>query len=686
MPAISSGSAASGLQALWQIRALLAFSLLAAGALGIHARLDGLGTSPLAIDEYYSARSVELILQTGLPEYPGGGYYFRGPLLQYLTAVSVWLFGKTEFAFRLPALIFNLLSIPLAYLYVRRFASAPIATAVAIALLVSSWHVEFARFGRMYAPFQFTTLLFLLAVDVTYFDGKWRWRYLPHFAYVLAVSTHELGALLAPLLFLPLLLNGERFPSWGNRAVFGAISLGVALLGYASIRVGFGDPSPVDRFPPGYVNPHEKGMVEPAFPFWPVDADPWSVLLVLGAILLAGAAVALLIWRRDHQSVVAVVGMLALILFSLAHLLALYVIALVVLLFRYRAHRVGRYTRAFALVAAVTLTIACAWLVFGLLVPESLVAPPATPTAEASELFRMARALQITFFSWPDLYGLMLRPFVLHLQMIGLFAALALIYVAVIELSAPLPTLLRHPACVLVITMLLYGLFETTSSTTRYWFHLYPVILCLIALVAVEVVRRLPRVSGALADLAGALVFLGAFALSTDFSPSHLTKTGSPEVAFRLGEFERFEKAWIQHPDHRGPAEFLNQNDEVRPTTPIVVERLLPVSYYLGRDHAIYFGRHTTDFVLSSRERGTREKWTNNRLLSTPEELAAYTASAPEVWIVRWVVDHHFSQVDLAALWADRAPELSRVFLSQDGRIEVIRVRFGAGRDDGDDG
>lgn len=676
MPATSDKSVEYGLPATWQIRALLVLMLLVAGAVGLYARLDGFGTRPLAIDEYYSARSVELILQSGLPAYPGGGYYFRGPILQYLTAASVWLFGATEFAFRLPALIFNLLSIPLAYLYARRFASVPVAMAVAIALLVSSWDVEFARFGRMYAPFQFMTLLFLLTVDITYFGGRWRWRYLPHAVYILAVLTHELGVLLAPLLFLPLVLNGERFPSWRDRVVFGAVSFGVALLGYASLKIDAYVGGVIDRFPSDYVNPFPTGLVQPAFPFWLQSVDPWSVLFVLGAALLAGGALALLIYRRDHQSAVAALGMLALIVFSLAHLLTLYALTLVILLFRYKAHRVGRHASTVTVVTAITLAIALAWLVFGLLMPDRLVAPPATPTAEASELFRLARALQLTFFSWPDLYHQMLRPFLLELPGIGLLAALALIYVAVVELAAPLPSLLRHPAAVIVMTMLLYGLFQTTSSSTRYWFHLYPAILCLIALVVTDIMRRLPRVSEGLAEAGGALMFLVAFALSTDFNPAHLIRAGGAEAAFRLGEFARFERAWIARPDYRSPAEFLNRTEEVTSASAIVVERLLPVSHYLDREHAIYFGRHTTDFVLSSRERGTREKWTNNRLLSTPDELAAFTASAPEVWIVRWVADPSFSQVDLEALWADRTPELSRVFLSEDGRIEVIRARL----------
>jgi 4-amino-4-deoxy-L-arabinose transferase-like glycosyltransferase len=674
-----------GLQAFGPVWVLLTLLLLAAGALGLYARLDGFGARQL--DEYYTARSVEFILESGLPAYKGEGYYLRGPIVQYLMAASAWLFGATEFAYRLPALIFNLLSIPLAYIYVRRHAGVAVAAAVALALLVSSWHVEFARFARMYAPFQFMTLLFLLTVDVTYFGDKWRWRYLPHAVYVLAFLTHELGVLLAPILFLPLLLNGERFPSWRNRVVFGAVSLGVSCLGYASLNLDLRGSGAVERFPPDYVNPFPTGLVQPNFPFWPVSVDPWLVVAGLGAPMLAGAAVALWVHRNDHQSAIAAIGMLALLVLSLGHLLTLYVLALVVLLFRYRIHRVGRYASAVRVVVAITLTIALAWIVSGLLMPDRLVAPPPTATAEASELFRTARALQLTFFSWPDLYAETLRPFLLGLPVIGLLLALSLIYVAIDELSAPLPSLLRHPAVVIVTTMLLYGLFMTTSSTVRYWFHLYPVLLCLIALVAVKVIRRF-GVSSVRADIAGASLFLVAFMLSSDFNPSHLLRAGSPEVAFRLGEFEPFDRLWFPRPDHKGPAEFLNRLENIDPAARIVTIRLLPVSYYLEREHAIYFGRETTDFLLSSRERGTRELWTNNRLLSTSDELAAYTKAAREVWVVRWVDDPAVvsNEVDLAAVWAGRAPELSRAFLSEDGRIEVIRARLAPARESANGG
>src|SRR5919106_2373256 len=139
MSAISSKPMKPGLQAFGPVWVLLTLLLLAAGALGLYARLDGFGARQLGIDEYYTARSVQFILESGLPAYKGEGYYLRGPIVQYLMAASAWLFGATEFAYRLPALIFNLLSIPLAYIYVRRHAGVAVAAAVALALLACSW-------------------------------------------------------------------------------------------------------------------------------------------------------------------------------------------------------------------------------------------------------------------------------------------------------------------------------------------------------------------------------------------------------------------------------------------------------------------------------------------------------------------------------------------------------------------
>ena len=68
--------------------------------LGLWARFAGLGDRPLAVDEYYFLVSIESILTDGLPELPGGGYYVRGILIQYLTAGAIAASGDTMLGLR----------------------------------------------------------------------------------------------------------------------------------------------------------------------------------------------------------------------------------------------------------------------------------------------------------------------------------------------------------------------------------------------------------------------------------------------------------------------------------------------------------------------------------------------------------------------------------------------------------
>ena len=56
---------------------------------GILVRLVGLGTHPFSIDEYYLFKSINLIIEKGLPEFLCGGYYVRGILLQYILTLCI---------------------------------------------------------------------------------------------------------------------------------------------------------------------------------------------------------------------------------------------------------------------------------------------------------------------------------------------------------------------------------------------------------------------------------------------------------------------------------------------------------------------------------------------------------------------------------------------------------------------
>jgi 4-amino-4-deoxy-L-arabinose transferase-like glycosyltransferase len=142
-------------QAAARARALPLTLLVGACILaGVLARFWGLWKWPLAIDEYYFARSVENVLRSGLPQYLCGGYYVRGLLLQYASALLQWAGLSAEFAPRLLAAISSLLVLPAAYQIGRRVGGREVGLLAVGVLALSVWEIEIGRFGRMYAPFQ----------------------------------------------------------------------------------------------------------------------------------------------------------------------------------------------------------------------------------------------------------------------------------------------------------------------------------------------------------------------------------------------------------------------------------------------------------------------------------------------------------------------------------------------------
>ncbi len=279
-------------------------ALIAAGVgAGLYARFFELGIRPLGTDEFFTTQAARFILNTGLPEFHGGGYYLRAILHEYLTAASLMLLGPEGFAARLPSGLLSLGSIALAYLYSRRFLDRPMAMAVALTLLVSSWHIEFARLARMYSLFQFLTLAFLLCTDEAYFRGRWHLRYVPHILAVIAVLTHAVAILLLPFLFIPLVGEkaAEHFQSWRQRARFAAVGLATVAVCYAYLKTNLRFLGVVDPFPVGYAPNYQSNFQAPAFPFWSVDADPFiNLLLFLGLAAAAAAFLWALRWRgRD---------------------------------------------------------------------------------------------------------------------------------------------------------------------------------------------------------------------------------------------------------------------------------------------------------------------------------------------------------------------------------------------------
>ena len=651
---------------------LLGLALVA----GVVARWHTLADRPLAVDEYYMVRSVEFVLDRGVPAFPSGGYYVRGLPLQYLMAGAATAFGPTHLSYRLPTFLFSLLSIALAYWYARRFVSVPVSLAVAIVLLVSSWHIEFAGFARMYALFQCIVLLFLIAVDDAFFSGNWRRRYLPHGLALLACLTHAIGITLIPLLFLPLLAGGPPggWQTWSGRLRFAAVGLITGLLCLALIRSDSRNSGVETPLPPGYPVAAEGSFNLPVSPFWSLPGDPLASMILVAGL---AALVLSLIWLfRGRDFSIVDVWLVVLVASASLHLFVPAAIALLVLLLRYDLLEPQRHPRRAYVMLIAALVVGMAWLGYGIASGEALRTPAVAARWDLAEA-GLLKSLWTVFFGWPDVYQYTLRPLLLEMPLVGILLVIALAVMLIAQRRDPLSSLLRQPWVILLATAAVYGIVETEYSRLRYWYHLYPVMLCLIALaitlVAAPLARRRPPLELRAHELA-AFAFLGLFALTSDFDPRHIAQIGDDRVTFRTPPFEDHERTWYERFDFISPAQFLNRqalDDQAR----VVIEYQYPASYYLDGPHAIYIPREWQDlYPLHSHEGGTLDAWSGQPLLDTPEELAAYTATARDVWLIRGTDRQRPELPDPAAVWGARLQEAGRDFLSRDGRIEVLHI------------
>lgn len=292
---------------------LLLLFTAAAVLAGVYARFKGLGTWPLAVDEYYIARSVENLLQFGVPAYECGGYYTRGLPYQYAVAALQLAGTPPELSARLIAAAASLLALPAIYILGRR-THGPAVGLVAVALVaLSVWEVEMARFGRMYAPFQ-TIFVWYLVFFLRYTLDRQHGALLPMVLLsVLGALTWEGGIFLALLNLLPPFLGNASGRLARNDWAFlgGMTLLLLPLLWFATAELRLAGPEPA--------LPSDFERSESARALAALDATqpPWRTLAehplwaAIALVPLAAAGYALRwVWQLRHRWIAAA-GLLA---------------------------------------------------------------------------------------------------------------------------------------------------------------------------------------------------------------------------------------------------------------------------------------------------------------------------------------------------------------------------------------
>jgi hypothetical protein len=106
------------------------------------------------IDQTYDTRIISPAIENGIENLPllgptaGGGRALRlGPAFYYIEYIGASIFGDTPVGHALPVLILSILSIPLFYLFIRRYFNTRVSLALLAIFSISAYLVLYGRFS-----------------------------------------------------------------------------------------------------------------------------------------------------------------------------------------------------------------------------------------------------------------------------------------------------------------------------------------------------------------------------------------------------------------------------------------------------------------------------------------------------------------------------------------------------------
>lgn len=623
-----SSDSSSGSRSAWL--APLSAVTIACVLVGIAARLWGLGKWPLAIDEYYFARSVQNVLRFGIPEFPCGGLYVRGLLLQYASAALQWAGLSAELAPRLIAAVCSLIALPAAFRIGRRIGGRDVGLIAVAVLALSVWEIEIGRFGRMYAPFQALFAWYIVFFLEYVVDGKRRALAPMLILSSLGFAVWEGGIFLVLTNFLPPFIKHPDGRLSRRDVLYLAgcslLLIPAYFLTMADLRTAGSEPS----LPPDYVEPpdtpSESRLDAAVAPFTTLRAHlSWAViaLLPLGLVLYA-AIVELRSRLRPGAGPLAALGMIAIL--SCAALqqfeLAVGLLVILVLLGVISAESL-QPSNSRPLYIAV---LACAvfWVAFGMGTHDW----HAPGLSSLHTLF----LLGYEFVRFPDAVRQVATPWArtVPLLSLGLF-----ILVTANILRGCLRYRDTSPAERLLLALFVVLLLAASASNpprheTRYVFFLYPLAVIFSIVTLGRLVRWLLGETRPAAVIA-TIVCFAAFVLSEDFRPIHLWNIDSEAVNFRIGMGAQLAGHYHPRSDSRAAAMWLQAH--AVPGQDVVVIAFPGVDFYYPRSDYFFVPDSDPRFEPWSCNRGTTQRWSNLPMIRSFESLRMRVATGRRVWM-----------------------------------------------------
>jgi 4-amino-4-deoxy-L-arabinose transferase-like glycosyltransferase len=568
---------------LWQLAAL---TLAAA-----FVRFWGLGAVGLHGDEETMAMAARHILIDGQPILPSGMFYPRGLTQLYLMALSVSVFGESEWAWRLPSALCGVALIPLSYVAARRYLRPAWALAFAAAVAFLPTLVVDSQTARMYIFLVTFITAMLICMHAWERTNRTVWLVGGVACLVIGLDMHALAVAAALIFLAPGLARGD-----GRKLLLGACASLATIAAYAIIHswVEAQYPTPSAEFASQFASAPQRGSLVPQDFQLAFDIALWASGVVIAVIAVSATRTV----QGRNPAAAATLLLLVGVVLQLAleyHLAALTYLAAIVAAIRYGDERAPRRIALLLVAAAVLLTV------------------HATLLASASGTFvRLVGALVGMASMWPYIRLAELSP-VAALLTFGLLAW------GCYQLArrGPLPDYWLLAVLGVWAPVFALGAFAWNVPSRYTEMSLTPMLLCAFAACQQATDRLLQGRSDALrARLSALAAFVSAACII------------NPVAA--LAEVNQ---GYRTHPDHKGAAAFVRSLNVVDEDI-VLAEDVLQQTYYLGAvDYWLIGPDVARRFVKRSGDRAV-DFYTGTPVIATPAMLDELLQENPDKRVI----------------------------------------------------
>jgi hypothetical protein len=701
--------------------------LFSFGSLALIIRAQELGKWCFTVDEYYYYNSVIYILEKGLPQFPSGGYYIRGPLLQYLIALTSLVFPEPEFAARFVPLLFGVLSVPLFFLVCSQFLPTYPAILCTSILLLSSWHIEFSRFARMYAPFQFSFFSFIYYFYSGYFLNNRTHKIVSWVIAFLSILIFE-GSIFFPfILLLPILLDESPL----NRRNLKYILSVIILIGanYVVYGVNYRQLNVIYPYPKEYQLENQFDLkfekrrsmsIEKLtfnLPVLPPKYDPSQKEYRSGKPLDSslenrrdlkieklGFNLPLFLPKSDllktvlksiHLSfgyILCVIGgiyvfinniknrnnfweQITVVLATLLPLIYQYGLLFYLLILLFISHESVSHVffeKRRYWIPYFVLTILY-WISVGISM-RILLFPG------ESQYNRISKML-IFLFDYPLVYEAIYIPFSKILPKLGIIVFLMLLVSTFLQLIGKGGYPKKFLILVSYLCILMVSAITTQYTEARYSFFYFPLLFILIFIetvflknLAVEYFEKYK-----MKKYCNIILFIPVilFISTEDFHFNHILNVSTKEFNFRIGKYNKYSSLWYPRSDLKTPSEFVNKAYK---NGDIVVVGAVGSAFYLDKPFINYIDHRNVRFLIMSRKEGKEEIWTGRPLVHNLEDFFHFVPNSPDqsLWLIAGLKDCMPDTFDHSASLMDISKKRNVVAILKyegiDGRVGVWKL------------